>query len=117
MWLLETLYFICVFYLFSNQNLHQEGTGHASFLNTGKNEEKGKSNTSSVIIGVSVTIIILLAVAGIGIYFKVSTNFISRLYYFYTCLLNSVAIVSCEVEILKGCACTEAATMGVRTKR
>ena len=74
-----------------------------------------KSNTSSVIIGVSVTIIILLAVAGIVIYFKVSTNFLFFLLISY--LLNSVTIVYCEVEILKGCECTEAATMGARTKR
>ena len=82
----------------------------------GKNEEKKKSNTSSVIIGTSVTIITLLAVAGIVIYFKVSNNF-SLSFFLFSYLLNSVAIVSCEVEILKGCACTEAATMGVKTKK
>ena len=82
----------------------------------GKNEEKKKSNTSSVIIGTSVTIITLLAVAGIVIYFKVSNNF-SLSFFLFSYLSNSVAIVSCEVEILKGCACIEAATMGVRTKK
>ncbi len=40
-----------------------------------ENKKKEKSKTASVIIGLSVTIVLLLAATGIVIYFKVSQIF------------------------------------------
>ena len=112
-------YHFCVFKipskLFSNQHHIQERTDHASFLHIKKNDKEVKS--TSVIIGVSVTIIILLAASGTVIYFKVSPECPYVKSTLYCFCLHSITKVSYEVEILKECGCTGAAIMGEKIRR